>query len=292
MGHQQSIPATNLSQLAGTAAPRLVVSDVDGTLINHAERVSDRMRAVVTAMQTKGAMFTLATGRPARWLLPILEQLPVRPTCVCANGAVVYDSATDTIIQSATLDSSVLHQLVDTIREHLQGAGFGVERVGQSAYDRIDELFAVCPDFHHVWPSDEHATQPLDELLAKPVVKLLVRHPTMSSQAMFEQLNPHIDPDLAALTYSWPGGLLELAAPGVSKRSALQGLADSWGIHQRDIIAFGDMPNDIEMLTWAGRGVAMGNAPREVQAIANLVAPSNEADGVAAVLSTWFGDRP
>ena len=74
-----------------TAAPRLIISDIDGTFITSAGRVTQRLRGAIVRAVESGAHFGLATGRPHRWLLPVLEQLPLAPVCVCANGAVVYD---------------------------------------------------------------------------------------------------------------------------------------------------------------------------------------------------------
>lgn len=239
-------------------------------------------------MKDQGVTFTLATGRPARWLMPVLEQLPVRPICVCANGAVTYDSANDTILSTRTLGTEVLQRIVSTVSEAHPHLGFAVERAGASAFDRPQALFAVTENYDHAWDTDEHSHENLSELTSMPAVKLLIRHSTWTSSQLFQLINPMVDPADANVTYSWEGGLVEISAPGVSKRLALAELAENLGVEEKDIIAFGDMPNDIEMISWAGWGVAMGNADAAVANIADEVTGTNDEDGVAQVLGRWF----
>ena len=110
----------------------------------------------------------------------------------------------------------------------------------------------------------------------------------MSSAELYEKLAPVIDPEVATATYSWEGGLVEVSAPGVSKRSALEWIAEDIGVDASEVVAFGDMPNDVEMLRWAGLGVAMGNAEDGVKSVADEVTADNNSDGVAQVLERWF----
>ena len=102
-------------------APQLIISDIDGTFINPAGRVTPRLRDVVVRAVRSGAKFALATGRPHRWLLPVLDQLPIAPTCVCANGAVVYDPVEDTVLRSFELapELSLIHISEPTRRHHV-----------------------------------------------------------------------------------------------------------------------------------------------------------------------------
>jgi hydroxymethylpyrimidine pyrophosphatase-like HAD family hydrolase len=136
-------------------------------------------------------------------------------------------------------------------------------------------------------------------LLSKPAVKLLVRHESMLSADMFELVNPVVDPTDAHVTWSFHGGLLEVNVPGVTKLSGLaHALGDASGsdvgadavpdIDPTTVVAFGDMPNDLAMLRWAGHGFAMGNAVDEVAAATDHQTASNDEDGVARVLERWF----
>lgn len=272
-------------------APRLVVSDVDGTLINSADRVPQRLRDVIARLDSEGVAMALATGRPARWIFTVLDQLSVRPVCVCANGAVLYDSASDTIIKAHTLGSPEMNTIVATAREAMAehgGISVAVERAGASAYDLINELFLVTPQYVHAWDTKEHGVVEEEEALNHPATKLLLRSDVLESRQMFDIIRPVIPEDLAHVTFSVSGGLLEVAAPGVNKSLGVSLLAEMHGVAQSDVICFGDMPNDIEMLQWAGRGVAMGNARPEVKNVADFVTETNENAGVADVLEWWF----
>lgn len=273
-------------------APKLVASDVDGTLIDSAERVPARLREVITRMTAQGTAMALSTGRPARWIYTVLEQLPVRPVCVCANGAVIYDSATDRILKAHTLAPETMVEVVALAEAAMAdhgGVSFAVERAGRSAFDNVDELFLVTPEYSHAWPAlDDHGVVPIATLISEPATKLLLRSDFLESKEMFDRLRPVIPEEVGHVTFSMSGGLLEVAAPGVTKALGVSYLAELLGVAQEDVITFGDMPNDIEMLQWAGRGVAMGNARPEVKAVSDFVTATNDEAGVADVLEWWF----
>lgn len=273
------------------AAPKLIVSDVDGTLIDSRERVSRRLREALATFSAGGGYFALATGRPPRWLFPVLEQLPLRPICVCANGAVLYDSDSDRILTTRALSPSAMLELVGNAREALSahgGVGVAVERAGVSAFDREPELFLVTPEYEHAWVSDEHGMGSEEEVLSQPAIKLLLRNDKLTAQEMYDLVRPAIPADLAHVTFSIGYGLLEVSAPGVTKQTGVADLAAILGIERAEIMAFGDMPNDIEMLSWAGRGYAMGNAREAVKAAADEVTTSNDEFGVARVIEALY----
>lgn len=282
---------TGASQSNPPRPPLLVASDIDGTLLNSRHRVTPRLRAAVARMTSSGVPLTLATGRPARWLRPVLDQLPVRPVCVCGNGAVIYDSARDIILRDHSLAPTVQTEVAAIARTAMADigpVGVAVERAGRSALDPAEELFVVGPTYAHAWESTEHGVCGEPEMMAEPATKMLISNPAMTSAELHAIIAPHIPADLAHVTYSMPEGLLEVSAPGVTKRIGLEELATIVGAAPADVVCFGDMPNDIEMLRWAGLGVAMGNATAAVRDIADEVTSSNDDDGVAIVLERWF----
>ena len=272
-------------------APRLIVSDIDGTLLDRNHRVPKRNREAVSRAVAAGAEFALATGRPFRWIMPVLEQLPVRPVCVTSNGAVIYDSAEDRVLSAHELSPEALAETVNVATQVLQplgGAGFGAERAGGSLLDPVEELFVVESHYSENALFEGFGLVSVGELVAKPAVKLLIRNTDYSAPELYELVAPHINPELAHVTYSMSEGVLEVAAPNVTKRGGVQWLAEHHGIAREDIIAFGDMPNDIEMLEWAGFGVAMENAhPALVDVSDTTTLPHHQA-GVAKVLEHWF----
>lgn len=273
------------------SAPGLVISDIDGTLIDSQERVIPRLREVITRLTVGGAQLALATGRPHRWLEPVLEQLPVRPVCVCANGAVLYDAASGRVLQAHTLTPSVMTAVTAAAREAMAdhgGVGVAVERVKVGMDNPESDCFAVTEEYFPAWEAPDFSVEPEADVLAQPAVKLLLRNIHLDAAQMFELINPVVDPTKAHVTFSMSEGLLEVASPGVTKALGAADLGVMHGVDQSAMVAFGDMPNDIEMLEWVGLGVAMGNARPEVKAAADHVTTTNNEGGVADVLERWF----
>lgn len=269
-------------------APRLIASDIDGTLLDRNHRVPRRNRDAVARAVQQGAYFALSTGRPFRWIAPVLEQLPVRPVCVTSNGAVLYDSAEDRVMSAHELSPAALAEVVDVAQTVLGTVGFGAERAGGSLADAVEDLFVVERHYSENALFEGFGVVSMGELVGQPAVKFLIRNTDYSAPELYELIAPHIDPELAHLTYSMQEGILEVAAPDVTKRRGVEWLAQHIGVAQQETIAFGDMPNDIEMLTWAGCGVAMENAHPEVKAAADAVTVANHQAGVAKVLERWF----
>lgn len=264
--------------------PRLVASDVDGTLLTPHEQVTERTRAVVHRVIDEGVPFVLVTGRPPRWIPPIVEQLGHAGLAVCANGAVLYDAATDRILSCETLDPLQLRDAAHAVATALPDAKLAVELPGASSGK---ELFYAEPGYTHPWPGGDSETAPRDELLGRPAVKLLVRMGTASSDAMARALREVLDGALC-VTFSTGHGLVELSSAGTTKGSGLAAVAAELGVEAADVVAFGDMPNDLSMLAWAGCGVAMANAHPAVLHAADEVTAPNGDDGLALVLERWF----
>ncbi|ORL30003.1 Cof-type HAD-IIB family hydrolase [Prescottella equi] len=266
-----------------TELPSLVASDVDGTLIDDDERVTARTRAAVRAVVESGTPFVLATGRPPRWLAPVVDGLGFAPLAVCANGAVLYDAATDRVLSASTLSVETLAWLADLVDYEMPRAGLAAERIGTSAHDTATAQFVSAPGYEHAWLNPEHTEMAPEDLLSAPAVKMLIRLPGASSADMAAKLRPLVG-ERADLTYSTNNGLIEVSAPGVTKASGLKLMARHVDVLHDRIVAFGDMPNDIPMLAMAGHGVAVENAHPEAKAAADEVTATNSDDGVARVL--------
>ncbi|MCV7430044.1 Cof-type HAD-IIB family hydrolase [Mycolicibacterium bacteremicum] len=267
--------------------PAMIATDVDGTLLDEHERVTPRTVAVVRAAVEAGAQFVLATGRPPRWVPPVVEQLGFAPMSVCANGSVIYDSATDRIVSARTLSVEALTRLAETAARIIPGVGLAVERVGRSAHDAATPQFVSSPGYEHAWLNPDNTEVSLVDLLSAPAVKLLIRKAGALSGDMAAALAPHIGSE-DDLTYSTNNGLIEVLPSGLSKATGVAEVAGPLGIEAADIVTFGDMPNDIPMLRWAGLGVAMGNAHPEAIAAADEVTAPNTDDGLARVLERWW----
>ncbi|UVO14086.1 HAD family hydrolase [Mycobacterium sp. SVM_VP21] len=267
--------------------PALIASDVDGTLLDDTENITARTRDAVHAAVDSGARFVLATGRPPRWIAPVVDALGFAPMAVCANGAVLYDPATDRVVSARTLSADSLVKLAEVVGRALPGAGLAVERIGESAHDAATPQFVSSPGYEHAWLNPDNTEVSFEDLLSQPAIKLLVRKADMSSAAMAEQLQAHIG-TAAELTYSTNHGLIEVVPAGITKASGIEELIAPLGIGIEQVVAFGDMPNDLPMLVRAGHGVAMGNAHPDVLAAAAEITTPNSDDGLARVLERIF----
>ncbi|WP_460697215.1 HAD family hydrolase [Nocardia thraciensis] len=267
--------------------PKMVATDVDGTLIDEREQVTPRTRAAVAALIADGVPFVLATGRPPRWIDPVVDGLGFAPLCVCGNGAVIYDSASDRILHTSTLDVESLAWIADLAERVLPGCGLAAERVRASAHDAATPQFVSSPEYEHAWLNPDDTQVARREVFAAPAIKMLIRLRGATSADMRAILEPELS-GRADITYSTDNGLIELSAPGVSKASGLATVAQRLGVQHATIVAFGDMPNDVPMLRMVGHGVAMANAHPEAQAAADEITGTNAADGVAQVLERWW----
>lgn len=267
--------------------PAFIASDVDGTLLDNQERLTPRTRAAIYAARDAGAHFVLATGRPPRWIAPVVDALGFAPMTVCANGAVIYDPAEDRIVSAHTLSTETLRTLADIATRLLPGSGLAVERVGEHAHDAATPQFVSSPGYEHAWLNPDNTEVSLEDLLSAPAIKLLIRKTGATSSQMADLLGEHIAP-YGEITFSTDNGLLEVVYPGMTKATGVEQLVRPLGLTAADVVAFGDMPNDVPMLRWAGLGVAMGNAHPLVAAAADEMTAPNTDDGLARVLERWW----
>lgn len=268
-------PTDSRAEAAGRL-PRLIAIDLDGTLLGAGFAVSRRSALVLGRLAAAGAVIVLVTGRPLRKLARVFAELGTRYAAICANGAVIYDPADDLPRPHRMLEPAQALKVCQRLREQVPDVMFAAE---------VD-----CGRLLHNpgWPlrgDDRDATSPagLEELTAAQVVKLQARAPGRNSDSFNKLVNETVG-DLVEATCPGYEGLVEMTQRGVTKASALAVLAAELGIDAADVLAFGDMPNDISMLRWAGRSVAVANAHPEARAAADEITLSNLDDGVAVYL--------
>ena len=262
---------------------RLVASDIDGTLIRTDGTLGRRTIDVLDRLDDRGVPAVLVTGRPVRWLRQLYDQMDVLLPAVCANGAVVYDPDTDEVLRAAPLDVELLLDVTKRLREAVPDIALAVEvEDGRSFW--YEEAWPMR------WAGEHEAVRVLttpDDLTSAPAVKLLARSASSEPDAFFELVTRTLG-GVAETTHSSSSALVEISATGVTKAAGLAWLCEREGLTAEDVIAFGDMPNDIPLLSWAGHSVAMGNAHPAVIEVADEVAPTNDEDGVATVLERVF----
>lgn len=261
--------------------PKAVALDIDGTVLTRMGElptwIYDSVRQVVDA----GVPVVLATGRSWRATRPIAELLGLPGGyAVSANGATVMKYATarpelDELVLAETFDPAPVVAAVLALRPSVL-----------LAVDQLDGYY-VNRTFPDGDLSGEVVTRPVEDLVAAPVTRLIIRD-AEGSDKEFEELAASLG--FHGVEYyvgytAW----LDITAEGVSKASGLAKVADWIGVGAADFLALGDGRNDIEMLRWAGRGVALGEAPPETQAAADAVTGLFSDRGTVTELERWFG---
>jgi len=253
---------------------RLVASDLDGTLLRSDDSVSQRTLEALARTVAAGIRFVLVSARSPGWLAPEAARLGLDGIGICANGAVVYDYEQSRVLVHRPLEPETARELVHGLRRAAPGVIFGCARPSG---------FVAEPGYRSLFrPPDSSPRADALAFLSEPVSKLVLQHPELP-QAELHALARDFAGKRAEACYSG-AGLVEISAAGVTKGAALAELCAELEIERSEVLAFGDMLNDISMLTWAGRGVAVANAHAEVLAIADEVTASNDEDGVAQVL--------
>lgn len=264
--------------------PRVVATDLDGTLLRSDYADSPRTRRVLRDLDDAGIHVIFVTARPPRWLPALADLAGGHGTAVVLNGAAVYDFASGTLEQVHAFERQAAAALVDDLHAAIPGLAFVLERVDGPVYD---------PGFtsEHPVPDDVRRTDVAtflrsDEPDVGPgaaVGKILARHAELGHDELYARVAGTVG-DRAVLAYSGAHALAELTAPGVTKAAGLARWCAAHGVDPAEVWAFGDMPNDVPMLTWAGRGIAVANAHPDVLAAADDTTASNDDDGVAVYL--------
>lgn len=263
--------------------PGLVATDLDGTLLRDDGTVSARTAAALAALPAAGIELVVVTARPPRWV-DDLAFLPAHGVVICVNGAVVYDVAHRRVLEHRAMPDATVRALVADLRRAMAGVTFAAERPAGFAAERA--YLSI-----HPVPDDAVFARGIEDTLDGTTVKLLVRCHGMPEADVVPTVAA-VCAGRAAVMHSGAGGLAEVHDPKVSKAAALARWAARRGFGPADVWAFGDMPNDLPMLGWAGRSFAVANAHPAVLAAADDVCGSNEADGVAAVLESLLGPVP
>lgn len=255
---------------------RAVACDLDGTLLRSDGTLDSRTRAALAALPAAGILLVICTARPARWLRSLTEAIGQGGVAVCANGAVVWDMHREVALDARLLAPPAAAEVVARLGQRLPGAAWAVEWL--DGYGRE-------PGYMSRWPTpDGTIVAGIEALLTEPLAKLMLRHDRLRADALLVLARELVGGLVEPTHSNSADGLLELSAAGVSKASALAGVCAARGIDSGEVAAFGDMPNDLPMLHWAGHGVAVANAHPDVLAAADEVTAGNDAAGVAIVL--------
>jgi Cof subfamily protein (haloacid dehalogenase superfamily) len=268
--------------------PRVVALDIDGTLLKWiagqgatVEEIAPAVYDAVNRAYDAGAHVVLASGRSPHGMTRVADLLDLprdgeeRLWIVASNGSVILRYPPVDVVHEETFDA---REAVYAILERHPSALVAVEERGVGY--RLNDHFPPGE------LTGDMIVTPVNELVAQPVSRVIIRDPSSTADD-FVALGRELGLQGTSYVVGWTAWL-DLAAVGVSKASGLSYVVDQLGLEPTDVLAIGDGRNDIEMLTWAGRGVAMGHAPDEVKEIADDVTGTVDEDGAATEISRWY----
>lgn len=258
--------------------PKVIAADLDGTLLGPGRALTDRTRAALDAARAVGIAVVAVTARPPRVFTEWPDLAARLDAAICANGALVYDPATARVRSVRALAPETAAVAAKHLLAALPHAKFAVETGAavhaEPGYAKIDSV-----GDHRIF----HESFTAALAAAAPIVKLLAHVPGAEADALLAA-GRAVDLPGVAVSHSGGAGLLEVSAAGVDKATALAAWCAERGVGAAEVVAFGDAPNDVPMLAWAGRSFAVANAHPEAAAAASDSSASNADDGVAQAI--------
>lgn len=273
------------SRFGPDALPAVVALDLDGTLLTSDKQVTPRARAAIRQLATRRVRVVLCTGRPPRSALPYARELGLEHPFVCFNGAALFHPVRGEVHVRRYLDATLARSAVGRLRAAYPHVMVGLET--DRGWFLDPALYRQRSSEVRLGPEEPTGVGPVERFLGPGTIKLFARADGVGAAELARPV------EALPLNRTWSNPqLLELLDPRANKRSALDELCRELGITPSQVAAFGDQRNDVEMIAWAGLGVAVANAePLALQA-ADVVAAGNDADGVALTIEAWLRADP
>ena len=258
--------------------PKLIGTDLDGTIVAHYGFISERTKIAFTAANAAGIQIYFVTGRPIRWMTEIKENFNFG-LGICGNGAMLYDFLNEKILEEWLFSVEAQLETVKRLRAVIPPVTFAVE---------VNQQFAREKKYVPRWDigADNVGVDEIEEVITAPALKILARcqNSEFSSDEMLVLASKELA-GIATVTHSnSTDSLLEISADGVSKGATLAKMADRHGLTADDCVTFGDNPNDFSMLTWASRSWAMADGHLDLMKHAKYQTDAHQEDGVAKVI--------
>ena len=258
--------------------PKLIGTDLDGTIVAHYGFISERTKIAFTAAHEAGIHIYFVTGRPIRWMVEIKENFNFG-IGICGNGAMLYDFINQKVLEEWLFSVKDQLETVKRLREVIPPVTFALE---------IDGDFYREKHYTPRWDVgfDYEGVDKIEEAITKPALKLLARciNGEYTSDEMLILASKALD-GIATVTHSnSTDSLLEISADGVSKGATLSKIAARHGLTAQDCVTFGDNPNDFSMLSWASRSWAMADGHPDLMKYAKFQTDAHQEDGVAKVI--------
>jgi Cof subfamily protein (haloacid dehalogenase superfamily) len=272
--------------------PRLVATDLDGTLLDSTGHVSPRSRAALDACWAAGIPVVGVTGRGPRLLDSVRAALDARGIAVLAQGGYVVDLERDEVLRTIGLPRAQAQGVIDRIESVAGELSIAVEDAAEQALARRGSPLRVQHGFDWPYPEPSQVLPRHEVLPPGAVLKVFLRSAALGQDELLALAGRVVDPGEAEVTHAGLG-FIEVLPPGITKATGLAVALERYGVGFGDVLVFGDMPNDVPMLRAVadagGRTVAVANAHPAVRAAATELTSGHDADGVARYLEAVLG---
>lgn len=282
-GAQNSRPL----RLVAVKRPEAIVCDLDGTTFGTDGKVAKRTAQALRSARQEGIEVLFATGRPDRVIGALEEANIGHDTVICSNGANVIDANTKKSLSLISLEPALVSDVITRVRGALPEATFAVETTDGFVFEHSGEVQKATEE---LLTMGDESVERIDPFELPPIMKTFIIDQTKSHEE-FSRIGFDAIGTAVYSTFSGVPGTIEFGPKGVNKATALERFSQQRGIDSADFWAFGDMPNDLEMLQWAGTGWAMGNAHPSVKAIADRHCATNEQHGLAQAIEAMLEGR-
>lgn len=261
---------------------RLIVCDLDGTVLTHDYKLSTVVRETMQAVMDAGLWITIASGRGYQMLKPLLGSLPLNAPVIGCNGGLIFDPSTRQVLYLQPTSLALAHDVMRLAQQE------GLDsRVYLDDMETLLEWRAARGSFDLVRDGTVvgQGTDPIAELTRPPHKLVVYSHSPQLTPVVVARLQEYVGNRAHVVASNTQ--IVEIITPGISKATGMAWLAAYLGVPRAETMALGDGDNDAEMLEWAGLGIAMGNATPAVKAAADWIAPSVEEDGAAVALQRF-----
>ncbi|MFT4259864.1 HAD family hydrolase [Microbacterium sp.] len=267
--------------------PRLIATDLDGTLLDSTPTVTARTRRALDAARARGIRVVPVTARQPIGLRTVAADAGFDDWALCGNGGYATNLADGRMLFAEELPAETIRVLAEALRASIPGLLFASVRDGGETFVAQHGYAEIARLADHKRDPRTMGGAPLEQVLGAPSLKLVIRHPELAPSVLYDTLR---DLGLGGFEATLSGApFVEVMAEGVTKATGLARLCEHLGVSRSEVVAFGDALNDLEMLRWAGHGVAMAGAAEVVRAAADEIAASNDDDGVARVIERMLG---
>ena len=258
--------------------PKMIVMDLDGTALNSNNKIPDNLQEIlISLIQNKRCRIVLASGRSISSMQPIANNLDLEAPVITLNGGVIIDPISNRIFYERNLPTDIYTESLLVLKKlNVDFVIFTASSVYAEKPSEITQILEKYTDNTIKWIGNFTTIE--------SPVKILFIPESEESNSKVKMHTKHLDIDIIESGFSFT----EIVPKGINKGSALQIVSEMLDIDHKEIIAFGDNENDIEMIQFAGTGVAMGNAPDHVKKEADIVTDTNDNDGIYNILKGIF----